>query len=266
MKFGFIGAGNMVSAIVHGMTSSEVFNEMSLYCVSKHGESAKALAEATNTHYVEDSKTLIETCDVIVLGVKPHIVEEVLTPLFELIETHRPLIISLAAGKTLSNLEALLPQQTKLVRVMPNINAKVNASTTGICQNEFVSEIESALTIEIFSTIGGVMSIEESQFSIFTTLAGSSVAFAYLYMDTLARAAVKAGMPKQEALNIVAAATLGSALNVIQSDDSPWDLIDQVCSPKGMTIEGIASLQCHGFESTLTQAFDAVLQKDEKLR
>ena len=266
MKFGFIGAGNMVSAIVHGMTSSDVFKEMSLFCVSKHGESAKALAEATQTQYVEEAKTLIETCDVVVLGVKPHVVEEVLAPLFDLIETHRPLIISLAAGKTLADLEGVLPKETKLVRVMPNINAKVNASTTGICQNEFVSEQEFAVAIEMFSTIGGVMSVEEAQFPIFTTLAGSSVAFAYLYMDTLARAAVKAGMPKQEALSIIAAATLGSALNVIQSEDSPWDLIDQVCSPQGMTIEGIASLQRHGFESTLTQAFDAVLQKDEKLR
>ena len=96
-------------------------------------------------------------------------------------------------------------------------------------------------------------------------LAGSAPAFAYLYMDTLARAAVKAGMPKQQALQIAAEAVHGSAKMVLESADAPWTLVDRVCSPGGTTIEGIAALQANGFESTLTKAFDAVLQKDQRM-
>ena len=115
----------------------------------------------------------------------------------------------------------------------------------------------------MFATIGTVLEIAEQQFSMFSVIGGASVAFAYLYIDALSRAALKAGMSKKQALEITAQTVLGSAKMILESGEHPWELIDQVCSPGGTTIEGVCALQENGFESTLVKAFDAVLQKDK---
>lgn len=266
MKFGFIGAGNMASAIVKGMTGGKSpINSKNIYLTSKTVTSAEKLAAACGANALADVAEVVTTCDVLLLAVKPHVLQEILPALHAEIAVKKPLIISIAAGKSLADIGALLPAETPIIRVMPNINAKIGAATSGICTNCFVSPAQKAVAKEIFSTIGSVIEVEESQFGIFTVLAGSAPAFAYLYMDTLARAAVRAGMSKKQALEIAAATIAGSAQMILQSGEHPMALVDQVCSPGGTTIEGVLTLQENGFETALTKAFDAVLEKDKRL-
>ena len=174
-------------------------------------------------------------------------------------------LVSIAAGLFTEKLRDFAGGEFKIIRVMPNINAKIGASTNGMCANAYVTEEQKAVVKGMFETIGTVIEVDEAHFGIFTVLAGSAPAFHYLYMDALARAAVKAGMPKKQALEIAAAAVEGSAKMVLESGEHPMALVDQVCSPGGTTIEGIAALQANGFEATLTKAFDAVLEKDNKI-
>ncbi|MDO4531177.1 MAG: pyrroline-5-carboxylate reductase [Bacillota bacterium] len=264
MKFGFIGAGNMAGAIIKGMTiGTRSFDGKDIRINSKTMTTAEKLAAECGAAAATAEEAA--ACDVLVLAVKPHVLASVVPPLQETIAAKKPLVVSIAAGKTLSYLEELLPEGTPIVRVMPNINAKIGAATSGMCKNEQVTAEQEALVRQIFETIGTVISVEESQFGIFTVLAGSAPAFAYLYMDALARAAVKAGMSKQQALTIAAATVEGSAKMILKSGEHPMALVDQVCSPGGTTIEGIAALQNHGFEATLTAAFDAVLEKDQRI-
>lgn len=265
MRFGFIGAGNMAGAIVRGMMSSGAYKGSDVLLTSKTVTSAQKLAEDTGATALSASKDVIAAADVLVLAVKPNVLPALLPALQEEIAAKAPLVVSIAAGKPLAELESMLPAGTPVVRVMPNINATIGASTSGLCANALVTEEQKALVRAMFETIGTVVEVAEEQFSIFTVLAGSAPAFAYLYMDTLARAAVKAGMPKQQALQIAAETVLGSARMVLESKDAPWTLVDRVCSPGGTTIEGIAALQENGFESTLTKAFDAVLAKDQRM-
>ena len=261
MKFGFIGAGNMAGAIIKGMTiATKSFDGKDILINSKTMASAQKLAEVCGASAASAEEAA--SCDILVLAVKPHVLASVLPSLKQIIKNKKPLVVSIAAGKTLSYLEELLPAETPIVRIMPNINAKIGAATSGMCKNKYVTPEGEALVRQIFETIGSVIAVDESQFSIFTVLAGSAPAFAYLYMDTLARAAVKAGMTKQQALTIAAAAVEGSARMILESNEHPMALVDQVCSPGGTTIEGIAMLQKRGFEATLTDAFDAVLEKD----
>lgn len=264
MKYGFIGAGNMVSAIVKGMTAAGYAGK-DIFITSKTVTSAKKLAESCGACACASSAEVIEAADVVVLGVKPHILAEILPGLKEAFAKKSPLVVSIAAGKTLEYLEDFFPEGTPIVRVMPNINAKIGASTTGVCANDFVTEEQLEGVKEVFSTIGSVAVIPEDHFSIFSVIGGASVAFAYIYMDALARAALKAGMPKQQALRITAETVLGSAKMVLESGEAPWPLVDQVCSPGGTTIEGVAALQEHGFEHTVMAAFDAVLEKDRRI-
>ena len=266
MNFGFIGAGNMVSAIVKGMTrGTGRFAGEDIFLTSKSVVSAKKLAEECGANLCQTSLEVIAHSDVVILGVKPNVLGAILPQLQEAFAKKSPLVVSIAAGKTLDYLKEFFPEKTGIVRVMPNINAKIGASTTGLCANEYVGEEEKQLVKYIFSTIGTVAEIEESQFSIFSVIGGASVAFAYLYMDALARAAVTAGMPKKQALQLTAETVLGSAKMVLEGGEAPWPLIDQVCSPGGTTIEGVSALQAGGFEATLVKAFDAVLAKDKAI-
>lgn len=265
MVYGFIGAGNMVSAIVKGMANT--FDPSKIYITSKSVTSAQKLADAVGANAVASAKEVIEKSDVIVLGVKPHILGQILPDLRADFDAKKTaLVVSIAAGKTLDDLAVYFAPETPIVRVMPNINAKVLSSTTGFCVNANVTEEQKAELVRVFETIGTMTEIEEAHFSIFAALAGSSPAFTYIYLDALARSAVKAGLPMPKALEIISSATLGSAKMVLESDEHPWALANQVCSPGGTTIEGVAALQRNGFESTLTQAFDATLNKDAIVR
>lgn len=266
MKFGFIGAGNMAGAIIKGMTiGTHSYDGKDIYITSKTVTSAANLAELCGATALADAVQVAAASDVLVLAVKPHVLPTVLPALQAEIAAKKPLVISIAAGKTLDYLASLLPAGTAIVRVMPNINAKIGASTSGFCANAFVTEEQKAIAKEMFATIGTVIAVEESQFGIFSALAGAAPAFAYLYMDALARAAVQAGMPKQQALEIAAATVAGSAEMVLTSGEHPMALVDQVCSPGGTTIEGVLALQENGFASAVTKAFAAVLEKDNQI-
>ncbi len=195
MRFGFIGAGNMASAIIRGMTiGTRSYDGKDIFITSKSGTSAQRLAE---------------TCGATAVTTAAHILAAVLPALKEEIAAKKPLVVSIAAGKELAYLAELLPEGTPVVRIMPNINAKIGAATSGLCANALVTAEQKAVVKEMFATIGAVIEVEESQFGIFTVLAGSAPAFAYLYMDALARAAVKAGMSKKQALEIAAATVKG---------------------------------------------------------
>lgn len=266
MKFGFIGAGNMVSAIVKGMTiGGGGYQGKDILVTSKTVTSAERLAAECGAVSCKTSAEVIQGSDMVVLGVKPHILAEILPDLKEDFAQKQPLVVSIAAGKTLDYLAGFFAEGTPIVRVMPNINAKIGASTTGICANGYVTAEQLEDVKKVFSTIGSVAVIPEGQFGIFSVIGGASVAFAYIYMDALARAALKAGMPKKQALEITAETVLGSAKMILESGEAPWPLVDQVCSPGGTTIEGVAALQAHGFEHTVMEAFDAVLEKDQKI-
>ena len=264
MNYGFLGAGNMNGAIIKGMIKSGI-DAKELFVFDKNTDVTANLKKECGINICLSQEELLNK-DVIILGVKPQILDVIATTIKKDIGEKKPLVISIAVGKTLSYLEKNLGNNLPLVRVMPNINAKVLMSTSGYCTNNLVSPEQKEVVEKIFGSIGSVSAISENMFSIFGVIAGSSPAFAYLYIDTIARAAQKAGMPKEQALEIAATTVLGSAKMVLESTDHPIALVDQVCSPGGTTIEGISSLKHSCFESTLLKAFDAVLEKDKAIQ
>ncbi len=266
MKYAFLGAGNMASAIIRGMVKKNENTSKEIMVYATSTTHTKPLQESLGIGVANSRKELLQGADVLVLAVKPHILDNLVTDLAKELEGETPLIISIAAGKTLSYLESHLGAERPYVRIMPNINAKIGASTNGCCFGRQVSEAQKDLVLRLFESTGTVTVLPENMFSIFTVLAGSAPAFAYLYMDALARAAQKAGMPKAQALEIAASAVRGSAEMILQSGEHPWSLIDQVCSPGGTTIEGVAALEDNRFEATITKAFDAVLAKDLRIQ
>ena len=266
MKFGFIGAGNMAAAIIKGMTiGTKSYKGEDISVTSKTVTSAQKLADLCGAVALFSAADVVKESDVLVLAVKPHVLASVVPALKEEIAAKKPLVVSIAAGKTLDYLAELLPEGTPIVRVMPNINAKIGASTNGMCANAFVTEEQKKIVKGMFETIGTVIEVDEAHFGIFTVLAGSAPAFHYLYMDALARAAVKAGMPKKQALEIAAAAVAGSAKMVLESGKHPGELKDMVCSPGGTTIAAVHALEKGGFRGAVIDAVAASADKAQAM-
>ena len=266
MKYCFIGAGNMAGAIIKGLTlGKNPIDSKNINTISKTNSSAKKLADECGINVCETYDDAISGCDVLVLGVKPNVLSEVAPLINDAVNRENPLIISIAVGKKLEYLESLFGSDKKIVRVMPNINAVVGSSVSGICGNKNTTKEDIDVVKNIFESIGSVIELTEDKFSIFGAIAGSSPAFAYLYIDSLARAGVKYGLTKKQALEIATHTVLGSAKMIAESDTHPWELIDRVCSPNGTTIEGISSLLKNGFESDVISCIDAVMEKDSKI-
>lgn len=264
MKYGFIGLGNMASAIINGMISSEQFAPAAIYGINRSHEKTAALMNKYSINEAQSIAHLMAEVDVIIIAVKPQMFNQVMPAIQQHLKNHH-LIISIAAGKSLEYLHEQLGETNAIFRVMPNINATIGASTSCYSTTS-ASSNQKALIEQLFSTVGTIVELPENLFSIFTSIGCASPAFTYLYIDSLARAAVREGMPKDMALQIAASSVLGSAQMVLQSQSHPWTLIDQVCSPGGTTIQGITSLQVNHFESTIYEAVDAVTNKDALLQ
>ena len=189
----------------------------------------------------------------------------VLPQIKDSVQRNETAIISIGAGKTLNYITSFFEDYTPVVRVMPNINAKVGASMSAVCGNENVNDDLLNFTKELCKSFGDVIELPESQFSIFGVIAGCSPAYAFMFIDSMARGAVLNGMTKEQALKISAQAVLGSAKMMLESEENPWALINSVCSPGGTTIEGIATLQNEKFDKAVMDAVQASYEKDKKL-
>ncbi|MBR2567879.1 MAG: pyrroline-5-carboxylate reductase [Paenibacillus sp.] len=267
MKVGFIGAGNMASAIIKGMIATAFVPAEQVLVTDHSPDKLQAFTEATGTVACSTSEELAAQADVVVIAVKPNQFETLLTPLRDTLQRHRPLIVSIAAGVTLAQLEAMIGAAPALpiVRVMPNVNAVIGASMSAVAGNQAAAKEEIQLVLDMFNAVGMAMELDEEKFSIFIGIAESSPAYAYLFIDALARGALKAGMSKEQATRIAAQAVLGSAKMVLESDEAPWVLIDKVCSPGGTTIAGLCKLEDEGFSSTVVKGVEATIAKDQEM-
>lgn len=262
---GFIGTGNMATAIIKGVLKSGMLKgeDIAVYDIAK--EKAFALSEEYGVKVFENEKEIAEKCNQLVLSVKPNVFPSLLEKIDGKLKENNPLIISIAAGKTIEFISSCLSYDAKIVRVMPNINAKVLGAVSAYCGKDNVSEDELEFVKKLCESFGIAVNISEKLFSTYSAIGGCSPAFAYLFIDSLARAAVKNGMPKAQALEVAAGTVLGSAKMILESGEHPWALVDQVCSPGGTTIEGVTSLQNNAFESAVIKAVQACIDKDSKL-
>ena len=264
MKYGFIGLGNMAGAILRGMHRSGNFARDELLGYNRSPAKTEALRDEIGLVPCRSAKEVAERADVLVLAVKPQMLPDVL-PEIRTVVTPETLVISIAAGKPTSYYEDTFTDGVPVVRVMPNINAKVGLSATAICAGAHAEQEHLDLAQKPFSAVGTVYTLKEEQFAAFMAIAGASGAFVHLYIDALASAGVKAGLARPFAEELACQTVLGSAMLTRRSDKHPIALMDEVCSPGGTTIEGVHTLKRLGFETAIQQAVQAVIEKDKML-
>ncbi|WP_290911653.1 pyrroline-5-carboxylate reductase [Eubacterium sp.] len=265
MSIGFIGCGNMASAIICGIidnkaVKAEEVNVFDVYAPATDGIKAKY-----NINVFGNEEEIVKNSDTVVLAVKPNILSSVLKKIDGALGNKNTLIISIAAGKSTEFIANELTHDNRIIRVMPNINAKVSEAICAYTANAKATDEDKKLTEKIFSAVGKIIYLEENYFPLFGVLGGCTPALAYMFIDELARAGVKNGMKKDVALKISAQAVLGSAKMILESNEHPYELIDKVCSPGGTTIEAVTSLQESGFNSAIHKAVDKAVEKDSKL-
>lgn len=265
MKIGFIGTGNMANAMIKGMLNAETVTAQNIFAFDIDSAKLLMCAEKYGINSAASANEITDKCSAVFIAIKPADFPNLLKQLDESIKTNNPLIISIAAGTDINYISTFLSSTPALVRIMPNINATVGEAMTAYCTNSKVNAGQIKLIEKLCSSFGDVIALDEKYFPIFGVIAGAAPAFAYMFIDELARAAVKLGMNKKQALQIAAQTVLGSAKLVLESDEHPYELIDRVCSPGGITIEGITALQEFGFSNAITQAVERAYQKDSKL-
>ena len=264
MKYGFIGLGNMASAIIEGMVSSGRFSEDQILGFNRSEGKMLKLKEKVGLIPCGSAKETAQQADVIVLAVKPQMMGGIVEEIAGAVGPEKK-VISIAAGLPTSWYEERFSKGVSVVRVMPNINAKVKAAVTAVCGGMNASEEDIQTAMGIFETVGKAYRMEEKMFSGFGAIGGASGAFVYLYIDALADAGVRAGFSRPLAVELATQTVLGSARLVEETGEHPIALMNQVCSPAGTTIEGVMTLKKRGFEAAVQDGIEAIIRRDQEL-
>lgn len=264
MKIGFIGAGNMATAIISGILDAKYVNNKEIYVNSRTLTKVNELENKYNIISCEDKIELVSKVDIIVLAVKPSQYKGVIDIIKDCDYSNK-VIVSIAAGLSIQNIRDMFNKDIKIVRCMPNTPVSVREGMTGICSNELVSEIELGYILDMFETIGKAEVIDEKCMDAVVAVSGSSPAYIYILIEAMADAAVLEGISREKAYKFAAQAVLGSAKMVLETGEHPGELKDKVCSPSGTTIEAVKVLENRGFRSSIIEAMSVCADKSRKL-
>lgn len=263
MTVGFIGCGNMASAMIFGMCTSRTLqpNEIMVFDIDKAHMNTM---EQMGMRLAKDNKHLCKEADVIVLAVKPYHYPEVIEEIKDVVDAKK-LVITIAAGRTLEDTQERFGTPIPIVRAMPNTPAFVNEGMSTLTPNDHVSEDNYKIAEKLFESFGRVEKVKEKDIHAVIAVSGSSPAYVYMMIEAMADGAVLQGMPRQQAYNMAAQAVLGAAKMVLDMDKHPGQLKDEVCSPGGTTIEAVASLEKNGFRHAIIEAMTVCADKSKAL-
>lgn len=265
LKLGFIGAGNMGSAILRGLIAADYLTPDDMAICDLNTRKLEELSdEYPGLTCTESDVELAEMCDMIVLAVKPHFMAEVIDHIRD--ELNGKAVISIAAGWTVEQLtDAMEGSGATCLRVMPNTPAMVGEGMTAMCEDTTFSEEDFDFAKGIFNSVGRTVVLPERLFDGVIAISGSSPAYVYMMIEAMADAGVKEGLYRNTAYELAAQAVLGSALMVLQSGTHPAALKDAVCSPAGTTIEAVEELERKGFRAAIMDAMKVCAQKSRDM-
>ena len=278
MKIGFIGLGNMATAIIGGLLredttlSSEdgnvtVITAANIIGSAKTEATRQKRAEQFGIAITASNREVAEAADVLVLAVKPQFFPEVIAEIRDAVSANT-LVISIAAGLTLERIAGLFDRNVtamRLIRCMPNTPALINAGCTAVVPGPGATEADEALCLRLMESFGRAIVIPERLMDAASATAGSSPAFVFMFIEALADGGVKVGLPRGQAMTYAAQMVLGAAAMVLESGKHPGQLKDEVCSPGGSTIAGVAALEERGFRSAAIQAVEAAFRRNQEL-
>jgi pyrroline-5-carboxylate reductase len=263
-KLGFVGGGNMAAALIKGLVSAKVVPPQDLIVSDVKADRLRFFEEQHGVRTTADNHELVRDADVIVLAVKPQVIDKVLD-LFGKDVRKDQLVISVAAGVPVSAIEGRLPEGTRVVRTMPNTPATVDAGATAISAGTHATEADLDVARALFEAVGRVVTLDESLLDAVTGLSGSGPAYVFLMIEALADGGVKVGLHRDTALLLAAQTVYGSAKLLLETGEHPGRLKDMVTSPGGTAIAGLHTLESGGLRRTLIDAVEAATMRAQAL-
>jgi pyrroline-5-carboxylate reductase len=264
MKLGVIGCGKMGTALVEGSIRSGAVAASAVMGVDPHAGARELFQKATGAAVSGEISSLAD-CTVVLLCTKPHDVRSALASLSPEGGAAAGLVISIAAGVTVSALEEAAPGGMRVVRAMPNTPALVGKGAAAYCLGTKATEDDAACARLLLGSVGLAVEVPERLMDAVTGLSGSGPAYVYLIIEALADGGLRMGLPRADAVRLAAQTVLGAAAMVIETGEHPAVLKDMVTSPGGTTIAGLAELERKGLRSALIEAVGAATKRATEL-
>ena len=255
MKYGFIGCGNMGGAIAKALSKKTAD-----FAVTDRSGKAKALGFPYTS-----AEEIAAQADRIFLAVKPQMMAGALESLRPILAQRKPLLITMAAGLTMAQIEAMAGASLPIIRIMPNTPVSVGKGMTLYCANKLVNEATLADFLSDMECSGALDPVEERLFDAAGTVSGCGPAYVYMFIEAMADGAVACGVPRKQAMEYAAATLAGAAEMVLATGQHPGALKDAVCSPGGSTIAGVKALEDKAFRGTVIDCVMAAFKRNQEL-
>jgi len=263
-RVAFLGAGKMGGIILQALLKNGLLSPASTCATVAHEERAKALSAKLNVTVGTSNPDAVKSADIIVIGVKPQVVEDVIREIADFI-TPAQVIVSVAASVPTAMIEKNLPPLVPVIRAMPNTPCSIGVGMTALCKGKHASAEQIALACHMFDAVGRTVVVDEKHMDAVTGLSASGPAYIYVILESLAEAGVKVGLPRDIATLLAAQTTLGAAKVVLETGDHPALLKDAVTTPAGCTIDALMELEEGKLRVTLIKAVVKAAQRAKEL-
>jgi pyrroline-5-carboxylate reductase len=263
-KIGFLGGGNMAGALVRGLLHSGTVKADQIRASDLKQDRLAELSDKFGIQTTTDNEELSRWADVVVISVKPQIVDRILAPIAATLD-EGDLVVSIAAGVPIAAIEARLPAGARVVRAMPNTAAIALAAATAIAPGAHATPPDIEVARALFEAVGRCVVLDEALLDAVTGLSGSGPAYVMLMIEALADGGVKVGLGRDTALLLAAQTVYGAAKLQLETGEHPGRLKDMVTSPGGTAIAGLHTLEAGGLRRTLIDAVEAASHRSEEL-
>jgi len=263
-KVAFLGAGKMGGIILQALLKKGLLSAKSTRATVAHPERAKTLSKKFKIEVGTNNVEAARGADIIVIGVKPQVVEDVVREISGSLSP-KQLIISVAASVPTAMIEKHLPPKVPVIRAMPNTPCLMGSGMTAICRGRHAGTQDLAVATHMFDVVGRTVVVDEKHMDAVTALSASGPAYIYIILESLAEAGVKVGLPRDIATLLAAQTTLGAAKVVLETGDHPALLKDAVTTPAGCTIDAIMELEEGKLRVTLIKAVVKAAQRAKEL-
>jgi len=248
-----LGSGKLGGILLRAYLKQGLFTPKRVTATVRHEEKAGKLTKELGVKVTTDNRKAVQEADIVLLGVKPQVVDDVLKEIAPEVGKHT-LIISVAASVPTSYIEQRVGERVAVIRAMPNTCSIVGCGMTGICRGSHASPEHLEMAKTMFDAVGRTVVVDEKNMDAVTGLSASGPAFAYIILESLAEAGVKVGLPRDVSTLLAAQTMKGAASVVLETGDHPALLKDSVTTPAGCTIDGIMELEEGKLRVTLIKA------------
>ncbi len=263
-RIGFVGAGNMATALLEGLLRAGVVSPAQIQISDSDQPKAQRLADAHGIELAADNRALSSWASVLVLAVKPQSMSRALGECAAGL-SKETLVISVAAGVRCDTIASSLPSGARIVRAMPNTPALIGAGATALAASATATSSDRELAKQLFDAVGRTVLVDESQMDAVTGLSGSGPAYVMVVIEALADGGVRAGLSRETALLLATQTVLGSAQLLLASGDHPAQWKDRVMSPGGTTSAGLEALEAGRLRYTLGRAVQKATLRSREL-